>query len=85
MTVPELAEEMKYFEDHRSELLLGAPGKFALIKGSECIGTFDSAENAYEEGARRFPLSPFLIQEILPEDPIQEMPAFYTGLLYAII
>jgi hypothetical protein len=85
MSVPELAEEMKYFEQHRGELLQCAPGKFALIKDAECIGTFDSAENAYEEGARRFPGTAFLIQEILPEDPIQEMPAFYTGLLYADI
>jgi len=83
MPVPELATEIKYFEDHREELLKRAPGKFALIKGSECIDTFDNAENAYNEGARRFPGQPFLIQEILPQDRIQQIPAYYAGAMYA--
>lgn len=83
MSVPELDIEVKYFEEHREELLKLALGKFALIKGTECIGMFDTVDNAYEEGARRFAGEPFLIQQILPEDPINEMPAFYAGLLNA--
>ena len=83
MSIPELDTEIKYFEEHREELLKRALGKFALIKGTECIGVFDTVDNAYEEGARRFAGEPFLIQQILPEDPIAENPAFYTGLLYA--
>lgn len=83
MPVPELEIEIKYFEEHREELLARAPGKFALIKGAECIGTFDNADNAYKEGATRFPRQPFLIQEILPKDRIQQVPAYYSGAMYA--
>jgi len=83
MSIPELSQEIAHFEAHRKELLERSPGKFVLIKGDECIGTYDSDENAYEEGVRLFGNEPFLIQQILPEDPIQEMPAFYAGLTYA--
>jgi hypothetical protein len=83
MPVPELESEIKFFEEHREELLVRAPGKFALIKGAEYIDTFDNAENAYREGARRFPRQPFLIQEILPTDRIQQIPAYYSGAMYA--
>lgn len=83
MSIPELDTEIKYFEEHREELSKRALGKFALIKGTECIDVFDTADNAYEEGARRFPGEPFLIQQILLEDTINEMPAYYAGLLHA--
>lgn len=86
MSVPELAVEIEYFEKNRNDLLekYGA-GKFVLIKGAELISVFDTAENAYEEGATRFPGQAFLIQELQKEDPIQQVPAYYAGLLYAPI
>lgn len=83
MGIPELETEIKFFEEHREDLLRRAPGKFAVIKGTECIGVFDTADSAYEEGAMRFPGEPFLIQPIWAEDPIGELPALYTGALYA--
>ncbi len=83
MSIPELEIEMKYFEDHREEFLTNYYGKFAVIKGTECAGVFDTEENAYEEGAKRFEGEPFLIQQILPEDLINDIPAFYAGLLHA--
>jgi hypothetical protein len=85
MSIPELDTEIKYFEEQREEFLKHALGKYALIKGTECVGFFDTVDNAYEEGARRFEGEPFLIQPVLPEDPINEIPAFCAGLLYADI
>jgi len=86
MSVPELAVEIEYFEKNRNDLLVKhGVGKFVLIKGPELIGVFDTAENAYEEGATRFPGQPFLIQELQQEDLIQDIPAYYAGLLYAPI
>jgi len=83
MDIPELKTEIEYFEAHRRELFDRAPRKFALIKGDECIGTFDTDLNAYEEGVRLYPDEAFLIQEILMEDTIEEMPAYYLGLINA--
>lgn len=86
MAVPELAVEIEFFEKNRNDLIAKyGIGKFALIKGSELIGVFDTAENAYQEGATRFPGQAFLIQELQQEDRIQQVPAYYAGLLYAPI
>jgi hypothetical protein len=81
--IPELEKEVAYFEENREDLLKKAPEKFALIKGSNCLGFFDNEENAYEEGTTLFPGEPFLIQQILPEDIIAENPAYFTGAMYA--
>ncbi|MBN2309607.1 MAG: hypothetical protein JXR94_11580 [Candidatus Hydrogenedentes bacterium] len=83
MSANELSVETEYFEEIRQELLKTAPGKYAVIKGRECLGTFDSAENAYEEAAQQFGDKPFLIAHILPEDLIQEFPAYCLGLINA--
>ena len=49
-----LKEEQAFFEANRAALLKEHQGKFALIKGSELIGTFDTDENAYTEGVAKF-------------------------------
>lgn len=77
----ELKEELAYFEAHREELLKQHPGKYALIKCSKCIGTYDSEKNAYDEGARLYGNDAFLIHRILAEDIVGENPAYHLGLL----
>lgn len=47
------------------------------------LGTFDTAEAAYVEGVHRFGNTPFLIKEILPEEPVAHLPALSLGLLRA--
>ncbi|MBI2432065.1 MAG: hypothetical protein HYV26_04270 [Candidatus Hydrogenedentes bacterium] len=78
-----LADELKFFEVHQSDLFARAPRKFALIKGSQLYGCFDTQDNAYEEGARLFGNQPFLIKRILLEEPIESIPAYTLGLLHA--
>ena len=83
MPIPELATEIAFYETQRAELVQNALGKFALIKGEELVGTFDTEENAYKEGVSRFGTAPFLIQQILPDDRIEDIPAHFLGLLNA--
>ncbi|NLV44453.1 MAG: hypothetical protein GXY07_08125 [Candidatus Hydrogenedentes bacterium] len=83
MPIQELEKEILYFEQHREDLLKQHQGKFVLIKGDQCFGAYDTAENAYQEGARKFPGEAILIRQVLQEDLVNEMPAFCTGLLYA--
>lgn len=78
-----LEQEETYFAEHRARLLAEHPGKFALIKGSEFIDTFDSEENAYVAGLQRFGNTPFLVKQILPEDPVAHLPALSLGLIRA--
>lgn len=78
-----LETEVQYFEKHRAQYLREHRGKYALVKGEECHGFFDSAEAAYERGVKLFGLEAFLIKEVLDEDTIHEAPALYLGLLNA--
>jgi hypothetical protein len=71
----ELEEEQRFFEQHRREWLAEHQGKFALIKESTLIGTFDTAENAYVAGVQKFGNVPFLIKQILEEEPVIHLPA----------
>ena len=78
-----LREEREFFEANRAALLKEHAGKFALIRGRELVGTFDSDENAYTEGVKRFGTSPFLIRRIAEKDPSAQFPALTFGLLRA--
>lgn len=79
----ELREELAFFEANRASWLAEHKGKFALIKGSTLVGVFDTAENAYVEGVQRFGNVPFLIKQILEEEPVVHLPALTLGLLRA--
>ena len=79
-----LDTEREVFEQQRNELLAEHPGKFALIKGSEFVGAFNTIEEAITEGARRFGLQPFLVRQIVPAGPADvNIPALQLGLLSA--
>ena len=78
-----LQEELEFFGANRDKLLVEHQGKFALIKGSELIGTFDTEENAYEAGVARFGNNPFLIKQVLETEPSVRFPALSLGLLRA--
>ncbi len=83
MSAQTLETELQFFERHREEWLATTPGKWALVKSEELIGTFDSAENAYVEGIKRFGNVSFLVKQILKTDPVQSSPAFMLGVLHA--
>src|SRR2546427_6354283 len=57
-----LDKELAFFEKVKADLLKNHAGKFALIKGDEFIGAFDSPDNAFAEGVKRFGKDIFLIK-----------------------
>jgi len=78
-----LEEETKYYNQHREEILSKFEWKYVLIKGSELIGTFNDAQEAYVEGLRRFGNVPFLIKQVLREERVQLIPALSLGIILA--
>ncbi|HXE30713.1 MAG TPA: hypothetical protein VN515_02805 [Terriglobales bacterium] len=76
-----LDTELATFERMKTALLENHTGKFALIRGQEFIGAFDSAENAYKEGIRRFGRSEFLVRLISPTPEVYSNPALHLGLI----
>ena len=59
-----LGADYAYYLSRKPELLQSSRGKFALIKGREVAGVFETEGSALEEGARRYGAAPFLIVRI---------------------
>jgi hypothetical protein len=69
----DLERERQYFEGHRSELVDKYNNLFVLIKGDQLISAFPTAEAAYEAGIEKFEMEPFLVKQVLPEEPISSV------------
>lgn len=78
-----LTVERQYFAEMKPELLKHSEGKFALIKGRELVGTFDTQEAAYEAGIHKFGNVPMLIEPILSNEIVAHFPALQLGLINA--
>lgn len=65
-----LTTELDYFESRRAEWLEHHADKFALVNGSAVHDFFDSWENAYAAGVEEFGVVPFLVKQVLKEDPM---------------
>jgi hypothetical protein len=50
--------------------LLVEQGKFALIKGKDLIGTFESYADALKVGYDRFGMDHFLVKKISPDEQV---------------
>jgi hypothetical protein len=62
-----LAVEQETYEQHLAAWRQDKVGKFVLIKGNEVVGFFDTLAEAFDEGARRFGLDDFFVDQIRPE------------------
>jgi len=78
-----LDEELAFFSANKNQWLQEHKGKFALVKGSQLIGVYDSPENAYVEAVKRFGNSPVLIKQISEDEQEIQIPALTLGLLSA--
>ena len=77
--------ELATFEKMKGDLLSNHPGKFALIKGEDFIGAFDTADNAFTEGVTRFGRDSFLVKRITAQEEVYRNQAFSLGLMNARI
>ncbi len=80
-----LEKELALYEKMKAELLKNYEGKFALIHEDEFLGAFDSTENAYTEGVRRFGVQPFLVRKIAEHEEVYRNQALALGLIHARI
>ena len=80
-----LEHELETFRKLKDELLKTHSGKFALIKGEEFLGAYDTPENAYNEGIARFGRDQFLVKRISESEEIYRNQALFSGLIHAHI
>ena len=76
-----LEKEQELFNQLKGDLLEHHKGKFVLIYGSSLIGIWDSQKNAYLNGIEQFGNVPFLIKQVVTEDPTEIVPALFIGVL----
>jgi hypothetical protein len=67
-TLPALMQELQTFERHKAELLARAEYKYALIKGDEVLGTFETQQDAINSGYRQLGVVPFLVKQVVLEE-----------------
>lgn len=78
-----LEKELAFFAKLKMDLLKNHEGKFVLIRGEDLVGTYDSAENAYAEGVRRFGREPFLVKRVTAQEEVYRNQALSLGLVHA--
>lgn len=78
-----LETELAFFQQHKNEWLNVYKNQFALVKGSELIGTFTSAEQAFVAGVEQLGNVPFLIKQVAEKEEIVQFPALALGMISA--
>jgi hypothetical protein len=66
----ELEREAAAFEANVAEWRRTDLGRFVVIHDEEIAGFYDSLSEAFAEGTRRYGLDPFLVRQVLPENPV---------------
>jgi len=78
-----LEKELALFAKMKPDLLKTYDGKFVLIKGDDFVGAYDTAENAYAEGVKRFGREAFLVKRITEQEEVYRNQALALGLMHA--
>jgi UDP-2,3-diacylglucosamine pyrophosphatase LpxH len=78
-----LEKELAAYEKMKTDLLKTYEGKFVVIHGDEFCGAFDTAENAYAEGVKRFGREPFLMKKVVEKEEVYRNQALSLGLMHA--
>ena len=76
-----LVEETEFYAHHKEKLVHEHPSRHLLIKGSELIGSYPTADQAVGEGVRRYGTGPFLVRLAGEDTPVVSAPALTLGLL----
>jgi hypothetical protein len=75
----DLETELRYFQEHRTDLLVSSEGKFALVKGESLIGVFDSEDDAIRHGYQNLGNVSFLVKQITEADIPLSFASFHLG------
>jgi hypothetical protein len=66
-----LEKEQATFARELQRLLAEDVGKYALVHGDEVAGTYDTYQDAIQEGYEKFGLEPFLVKRIAVTEQAQ--------------
>ena len=80
---PAFTDELSAYEKRKTELLLLCEGKFAVFRGGEFLGVYDSPQAAYDAGLVKWGNVSFLIKPVVREEIMEKIPALFLGVLHA--
>jgi hypothetical protein len=70
-----LLPEWNFYRREVARLLAeGYAGKFIVVKGETIIGPYETYDEASLAAHTRYPLQPFMIQEVLEYSPVYRVP-----------
>lgn len=70
-----LATELATYQRELPRLLTaGEQGRWALVQGNDVVSMWDTFSDAVQAGHDRFGLTPFLVQQVLPEGRPSQSP-----------
>lgn len=75
-----LEKELSVFNRNRTDYLVKYRDKYLLIKDEELVGYFDTSESAYEAGIKKYGNVPFLIKQVLEQEPTLTISSLFMGL-----
>lgn len=78
-------KELRYYKEHKDDLLKHYANQFLVIKGSQLLGAYPRDEDAYEAGLNAFGNVPFLIKKATKEEEVIRFPALVLGTVNADI
>jgi hypothetical protein len=76
-----LEREIDYYHRNQAEFLKHYENQFVLIKDETLAGTYTTELQAYEAGLAHYGNQPFLIRQVLKEEPVAHFPALSLGLI----
>ena len=64
----ELETEFRYFALQKRRWLPAQKDKFALVKGIKLIGFYETLDEGFQAGMRKFDEKPFLVKKVTEEE-----------------
>lgn len=76
----QLVKELQFYNKNKAEYLKSYKNKYLLIKDNTLCGSFDTNEEAYKKGVDTFGNEPFLIKQVLEQEPTLTVSSLYVGM-----
>ena len=74
-----LQKELDQFNQQKIDWLKIHGEQFVLVKGSTLIGTYTTLAEAYNAGVAKFGTDPFLVKQLLKEEPPEELSSHFAN------
>lgn len=75
-----LEKELAFFNKNKANYLSEYKDKYLLIKDGKLAGHFDTNEAAYEAGIQKYGNVPFLIKQVLDQEPTLTISSLFMGI-----